>query len=298
MTSSDGGDHGVDPGSSVTPAAVVVVVVIFLLLAAIATPEAFIWLRHAGVTRVVLPNTPVVANYLLVALSLSFVVAALILRIMMVSRRTVDLRAQKTPWWSRLLAFAIVLLALRIAISSDLLRRGLGQLTRRFARPTPTATATGGVIHVPPHATSRPLGIALTILIGLILCLTVAGIALLLARVKGEVAPPIPGDPLAEVLDAGIDDLRAIADPRKAVIACYARMERLMASSGIPRLLSDTPTEFLARVLQRRSVTAASASMLTGLFERAKFSPHQVDEKMREEALVALERVRNELALV
>jgi Domain of unknown function (DUF4129) len=298
MTSSDSGDQGADPGPRATPTSVVVVVIVLLLLVAIATPEAFIWLRHTGVSRVVLPDTPLVANYLLVALSLSFVVAALIVRLMMVSRRSANLQAQKTPWWSRFLAFAVVVLALRIAISSDLLRRGLGQLSKRFARPTPTATATGRVIHVPPHATSRPLGIALTILVGLLLCLSVAAIVFLLARVKGEVAPPLPEDPLAEVLDAGIDDLRRIADPRRAVIACYARMERLMASSGIPRLLSDTPTEFLARVLQRRSVSAASASMLTGLFERAKFSPHRVDEQMREEALVALEQVRSELALV
>jgi hypothetical protein len=278
--------------------AVVAVVVALLLLAAVATPEAFVWLRHVGVTRVVLPDTPLAANYLLVALSLSFVVAALILRIMMVSRRTANLQAQRTPWWSRLLAFAVALLALKIAISSDLLHRRLAELSTRFARPTPTATATGSLGHALPHATSRPLGIALTVLIGLVLSFTVAAIVFLLARVKGEIAPELPGDALADLLDAGIEDLRSIADPRRAVIACYARMERLMASSGIPHLLSDTPTEFLARVLQRRSVSRESASVLTDLFERAKFSPHRVDERMREEALTALERVRGELALV
>jgi hypothetical protein len=278
--------------------AVVAVVVALLLLAAVATPEAFVWLRHVGVTRVVLPDTPVIANYLLVALSLSFVVAALILRIMMVSRRTANLQAQKTPWWSRLLTFAVVLLVVKIAISSDLLHRRLTELSNRFARPTPTATATGSLGHALPHATSRPLGVALTVLIALVLSFTVAAIVFLLARVKGEIAPELPGDALADLLDAGIEDLRGIGDPRRAVIACYARMERLMSSSGIPHLPSDTPTEFLARVLQRRSVSPESASMLTELFERAKFSPHQVDEQMREDALSALERVRGELALV
>jgi hypothetical protein len=298
MTSSDQGSSGADRGPGASPAAVVVVVVVLLLLAAISTPEAFIWLRHAGVTKVVLPDTPVVANYLLVALSLSFVIAALIVRIMMVSRRQADLRAQKTPWWTRLLAFAFVVLLLRIAVSSNLLRNRLGQLAQRFARPTPTSTSVATPGSVVPHVTSRPLGIALTIVLALIFALVVAGIVFLLARVKGEIAPPLPDDPLAGLLDAGIDDLRRISDPRRAVIACYARMERLMSSSGIPRRLSDTPTEFLARVLQERSVSAASASRLTTLFERAKFSPHRVDERMREDALDALEQVRSELALV
>jgi Domain of unknown function (DUF4129) len=280
----------------VTPLAVVAIVIVFLLLAAVATPEAFIWLRQAGVSRVVVPDTPVVANYLLVALSISFVVAALILRLLVVSRHRAKPQGSSTPWWLRLVTFAAFLLILRVAVSSDALRRRLGELSRRFARPHPAATVrpTGTAMH---HATSRPLGVALTILIALVLLLLVAAIAFLLVRVKGELAPSAFDDPLAESLDAGIDDLRRISDPRRAVIACYARMERLMSSLGIPRLASDTPTEFLTRVLQRRSVSRESASTLTMLFERAKFSPHRVDEEMREDALVALERVRAELAV-
>ena len=147
------------------------------------------------------------------------------------------------------------------------------------------------------HVTSRPLGIALTVLLALVLAGAIAGIVFLLARVKGEVAPPVPEDPLVEVLEGGMDDLRRISDPRRAVIACYARMERLMISSGIPRLPTDTPTEFLTRILQRRSISAARASQLTTLFERAKFSPHRIDEQMRQDALSALEHVLGEVVL-
>jgi Domain of unknown function (DUF4129) len=297
MTSPDHGSSGAK-GPRVSPVAAVVVVVVLLLLAAVSTPEAFIWLRHAGVTKVVLPDTPFIANYLLVALSLSFVIAALIIRLMMVSRRRVVDSPQKAPWWSRLVAFAALLLILRFAVSSDLLRKRLAELSQRFARPTPSATASLSPGAVGPHSTSRPLGIALTVLLALILALVIAGIVFLLARLKGEVAPDTPADPLEVVLEAGIDDLRRISDPRRAVIACYARMERLMSSSGIPRLPSDTPTEFLARVLERRSVSPESVSRLTALFERAKFSPHRVDEQMRADALAALEQVRDEMALV
>jgi hypothetical protein len=297
MTNADNGSSGAG-GPRVSPVAVVGVVVVLLLLAAVSTPEAFIWLRHRGATKVVLPDTPFLANYLLVALSFSFVIAALIIRLMMVSRRGAIERPQKAPLWSRFVAFAALLLILRFAISSDLLRKRLGELSQRLARPTPSATASLSPRAVGPHATSRPLGIALTVLLALILALVIAGIVFLLARLKGEVAPVTPADPLEGLLEAGIDDLLRIADPRRAVIACYARMERLMSSSGIPRLPSDTPTEFLARVLQRRSVSVESASRLTALFERAKFSPHRVDERMRADALAALEQVRDEMALV
>jgi hypothetical protein len=34
---------------------------------------------------------------------------------------------------------------------------------------------------------------------------------------------------------------------------------------------------------------------LTQLFERAKFSPHEVDSRMRDEAIAALEAVRSEV---
>ncbi|MDP9226330.1 MAG: DUF4129 domain-containing protein [Actinomycetota bacterium] len=298
MASSNGGEREPPPIRRVPPLAAVAVVGLLLLLVAAATPEAFIWLRHVGVVRVVLPDTPVVANYLLVALSLAFVIAALILRIMMVSRRRVDLEAHHAPLWSRLLAFAIVVALLRIAVASDRFRRGLGALSRRFAGPTPTALPSTSPSPALPHTTSRPLGIALTVLLALVLAAVVSGIVFLAGRVKGEVAPMLPADPVVEVLDAGIDDLRRIRDPRRAVIACYARMERLMSFSGIQRRLADTPTEFLGRVLRDRAVSASSVSVLTTLFERAKFSPHAIDEQMRDDALAALERVRSELALL
>jgi NADH:ubiquinone oxidoreductase subunit 5 (subunit L)/multisubunit Na+/H+ antiporter MnhA subunit len=298
MTSPENGSSGGDSGPRVHPLAVVAVVIVLLLLAAVATPEAFIWLRHTGVAKVVLPDTPVLANYLLVALSLSFVIAALIIRILMVGKRRSVQRPQKTAWWATLLRFGLLLLLVRLAISSGLLRRRLGDLTRRFSAPSPTVTSAPSPTAAVPHVTSRPLGIALTVALALILALAIAGIVFLLARVKGEIAPPELEDSLAGVLEGGIDDLHRIRDPRRAVIACYARMERLMSSSGTPRLLADTPTEFLARVLQRRAVSAASVSQLTALFERARFSPHEVDEQMREEALAALEQVRSELALV
>ena len=53
--------------------------------------------------------------------------------------------------------------------------------------------------------------------------------------------------------------------------------------------------EYLGRVLATVRVQPHAALELTGLFERAKFSPHEVDEAMRGDAIAALVAVRDEL---
>ncbi len=77
--------------------------------------------------------------------------------------------------------------------------------------------------------------------------------------------------------------------PGKAVIATYARMEETLAGAGLPRFVSETPLEYLGRVLRDLLHTSAEAvSRLTALFERAKFSPHEIDRGMKLEAIDAL----------
>ena len=100
---------------------------------------------------------------------------------------------------------------------------------------------------------------------------------------------------LAAVLDDTLDDLRAEADPRRAVIAAYARLERVLAASGIARRPAETSDEYLARVLRDLALGSDAIARLTSLFTQAKFSQHEVDTAMKEEAIDALERVRDEL---
>ena len=100
---------------------------------------------------------------------------------------------------------------------------------------------------------------------------------------------------LALTLDLSLDDLRAEADPRRAVIAAYARLERVLAAHGEPRDDADTPEEHLARVLGRLDVDRRAIRRLVDLFVRAEFSQHEVDTGMKEEAISALEQVRDEL---
>jgi hypothetical protein len=100
---------------------------------------------------------------------------------------------------------------------------------------------------------------------------------------------------LSEVLTETLDDLALERDSRRAVIRAYARMEQVLASHGMPRAAHEAPLEYLARVLRELNVGAEAAHALTELFERAKFSQHEIDVAMKEEAIAALLRVRDDL---
>jgi hypothetical protein len=97
------------------------------------------------------------------------------------------------------------------------------------------------------------------------------------------------------VVDDSIDDLLHEHDARRAVIACYARMERTLARLDLRREPFEAPLEYLERVLIRLRASARSAQRLTHLFEEAKFSHHVVDEHMRRDAIAALSSLRQEL---
>jgi hypothetical protein len=110
---------------------------------------------------------------------------------------------------------------------------------------------------------------------------------------------PRAGGELAEqlelVLTDTLEDLESERDPRRAVIRAYARMETVLAAHGLPREPSEAPLEYLARVLRELQVGAEAAHALTELFERAKFSQHEIDAAMKEEAIAALATVRDDL---
>jgi hypothetical protein len=103
-------------------------------------------------------------------------------------------------------------------------------------------------------------------------------------------------DELAGALEVTLDDLRAERDPRRAVIAAYARMERALAAHGIPRRRFEAPHEYLARVLDDLTHGGRGARQLTELFERARFSTHDIDPSLKDEAIAAVESLQAELA--
>lgn len=103
------------------------------------------------------------------------------------------------------------------------------------------------------------------------------------------------GEAVAAALDESLDDLRSEPDLRRAIIAAYARMERALAVAGLPRRPSEAPLEYLGRALGALDASAGAVTRLTDLFEWAKFSQHAPEPAMRDEAIEALEAVRDEL---
>ena len=100
---------------------------------------------------------------------------------------------------------------------------------------------------------------------------------------------------VSAVLTETLDDLYREPDPRKAVIAAYAKMERSLAVRGMPREPSEAPLEYLERILDYVQASSHSVRRLTKLFGRARFSPHEIDGRMKDDAIKALTGLRAEL---
>jgi hypothetical protein len=102
-----------------------------------------------------------------------------------------------------------------------------------------------------------------------------------------------PRPPLAEAVAESLEDLRSEPDPRRAIIRCYARFERVAADSGLARKPWLTPMEFLRETLERLPLPRAAVQTLTGLFELARFSNRTLGEGERGRALRALDEIRS-----
>jgi hypothetical protein len=72
-------------------------------------------------------------------------------------------------------------------------------------------------------------------------------------------------------------------------------MERILGSHGLARGRAEVPYEYLARALRVLQVSESSVRSLTELFEYAKFSPHEIDETMKEQAIESLVAVKRDL---
>jgi hypothetical protein len=114
-------------------------------------------------------------------------------------------------------------------------------------------------------------------------------------RRRPPAGPQAAAGELEAVLSRTLDELELDPDPRRAVIQAYVRMEGVLAAHGHARLPHEAPLEYLARVLRELDVRAEAAHALTELFERARFSHHEIDAAMRAEAVASLEAVRDDL---
>jgi hypothetical protein len=125
--------------------------------------------------------------------------------------------------------------------------------------------------------------------------LALAGVVAYLRFRREPEAEPDAAEELETVLTEALEELELDPDPRRAVIQAYVRMEAVLGAHGHARLPHEAPLEYLARVLRELDVRPQAAHALTELFERARFSRHEIDAAMRAEAVASLAAVRDDL---
>jgi hypothetical protein len=136
----------------------------------------------------------------------------------------------------------------------------------------------------------------LIVILSLFFVVAVATIvALRRSRSDEETVLDTAPEALAAALDESLDDLRSDPDLRRAIIAAYSRMERALAAAGIPRHPAEAPFEYLERALLTLDASSDAVHRLTDLFEWARFSHHEPEPSMRDDAVDALVAVRDEL---
>lgn len=116
-------------------------------------------------------------------------------------------------------------------------------------------------------------------------------VALLPGRAPPATAPDIRVA-LRDAVQESLDDLRAIADARLAILRCYDRFERLLADTSIGRSPWQTALEFMRATLRYPWLPGERVRELTSLFELARFSRHALGPPERERAWQALMAVK------
>ncbi|HKS98550.1 MAG TPA: DUF4129 domain-containing protein [Rugosimonospora sp.] len=150
----------------------------------------------------------------------------------------------------------------------------------------------GGLIEV-------ACGILLAALAGVLIFLLLRGslrtrAGRLLVEAERQPTQPRREDVLAAV-DAGLSDLDDDRDPRRAVIACWVRLEQAAAAAGTPREAGDSPTDLVVRLLHAHQVSARVLYALADVYRLARYATRTVDTGMRDQARAALTQLRAEL---
>jgi hypothetical protein len=276
------------------PAAAVVVVAGVCLAAAVIGAVAGGVHSHVG-SAPGAARLSAVLGYVAVAALLSLLVTGLTLFFIVRPRRWSEDEEEETregPPLTRLQKAAIfvgVLLVLAAPIVALLF----------LSRHRAAQTTNGGGFGLPAGSRgSRPVVTAVHIEWTFFLALAVAGLVILvymaILRYRNQAPPDEEAEDVLEpAVAAGIEALESEPDPRSAVVKAWTAMEATLRARGFGRRAVETPLEYLRRVLVEVGAAAPAARRLTSLFEEARFSRHEIDERMRGDALAALAAVRS-----
>jgi hypothetical protein len=94
---------------------------------------------------------------------------------------------------------------------------------------------------------------------------------------------------------ASLADLEDEPDPRRAIVAAYARLLDGLEAAGFGRRPAEAPEEHLRRVLEQLQVPDAPLRTLVALFAEARFSQHPLTEGHKRAAIDAFLAARDAL---
>jgi len=122
------------------------------------------------------------------------------------------------------------------------------------------------------------------------------------ARLVAETGPaPVPTtkEQVRAAVEEGLENLDdADQDPRRAIIACWVRLEEAAAGAGTPRGVGDTSTDLVRHLLVTQQVSGPILDGLAGVYREARFATtHAVDAAMRDQARSAMRQLRDELSV-
>jgi hypothetical protein len=197
------------------------------------------------------------------------------------------------PWWAKAAGMLLAVAAL-VTPFAVLFTRKPRQLGRR---PLPGGPPKVSLGHAATSSASEiwPLIIGMVIAIAIVVAFTLLGRRSRSARAQPRNRNSTRLATLLDSLAAGSDALSAGGEPRAAIIACYAAMERGFAAAGSAPAVADTPAEVLARATRAGLVRPEPAETLTGMFRLARYSTYPMTSADSRVAADALTQMRSDL---
>jgi hypothetical protein len=174
----------------------------------------------------------------------------------------------------------------------------------RSAAPLEAAPSSGGAYQLPPWMGTVVTGLCL-VFVAVVVAMLIWYVVRDRFRVRSAPLVTSPGEPaparteeVVAALDAGLDRLGdADSDPRRAIIACWVRLEDAAAAAGTPRHPGDTSTDLVARLLVAHRVSRPVLDEFAAVYREARYATHTVDERMRAAAVRSLGHLRAELTV-
>jgi hypothetical protein len=202
-----------------------------------------------------------------------------------------ELWRPKIPWWAKTVGvlLAVAALVTPFAVLFTRKPRELGP------RPLPSGPPKVSLGHAATSSASEiwPLIVGMVIAIAIVVALTLLGRPKRSARAEPRNRTRLAT--LLASLAAGSEALSAGGEPRAAIIACYAAMERGFAAAGSAPAVADTPAEVLARATRAGLVRPEPAETLTGMFRLARYSTYPMTSADSRVAADALTEMRSDL---